>query len=120
AAAQIHERVESFARRLWPSDPPPVVLAVPGYLDDGPRSGASPEGLPPAPDPNDQPELDARGEAVWASAHPKRYFAGLLAVGTIDQALLAALRVKHAHLRGATLMRHLLVVDEVHASDAYM
>jgi transposase len=25
--------------------------------------------------------------------------------------------VKHAHLRGAALLRHLLVVDEVHASD---
>ena len=41
-------------------------------------------------------------------------------VGTVDQALLAALPVRHAHLRGASLLRALMVVDEVHASDAYM
>ena len=34
--------------------------------------------------------------------------------------LLAALKVKWAHLRGSALSRSLLVVDEAHASDAYM
>ena len=34
--------------------------------------------------------------------------------------LLAGLRVKWAHFRAASLARSLLVVDEVHASDAYM
>ena len=43
-----------------------------------------------------------------------------IAVGTVDQALLGALQLKHAHLRHALLARSLLVVDEVHASDAYM
>lgn len=124
AAVQIHKRVTEFAARLWPSEAPPVVLAVPGYLDaraTTTRALVEPAtALPAAPDPHDGPERDVRAEPVWAAEHPKRYFAGLLAVGTIDQALLAALRVKHAHLRGASLMRHLLVVDEVHASDAYM
>ncbi|MEO1174448.1 MAG: CRISPR-associated helicase Cas3', partial [Myxococcota bacterium] len=41
-------------------------------------------------------------------------------MGTIDQVLLSALKVKHAHLRASSLLRHLLVVDEVHASDTYM
>jgi CRISPR-associated endonuclease/helicase Cas3 len=41
-------------------------------------------------------------------------------VGTIDQALLSTLTVSHAHMRATALSRHLLVVDEVHASDAYM
>jgi CRISPR-associated endonuclease/helicase Cas3 len=58
--------------------------------------------------------------ARWASEQPKRYAAAAFAVGTIDQALLGVLRVKHAHLRAACLVRHLLVVDEVHASDPYM
>ena len=35
-------------------------------------------------------------------------------------ALLGALQLKHAHLRHAMLARSLLVIDEVHASDAYM
>jgi CRISPR-associated endonuclease/helicase Cas3 len=34
--------------------------------------------------------------------------------------LLGALQTKHAHMRHALLARSLLVVDEVHASDAYM
>ncbi|MEZ4128550.1 hypothetical protein QUR35_25155, partial [Salmonella enterica] len=46
--------------------------------------------------------------------------AATIAVGTVDQALLGALQIKHAHLRLAMLARSLLVVDEVHASDAYM
>lgn len=41
-------------------------------------------------------------------------------VGTIDQVFLSTLQVNHAHMRSAALLRHFLVVDEVHASDAYM
>lgn len=115
AAVQLHQRLERLAATLWPDRPSPVVLAVPGYLDE-----AGPGQLPDARDAMDRPEGDARGPARWASDHPKRYFAGLIAVGTIDQALLSVLRVKHAALRAAALMRLMLVVDEVHASDAYM
>lgn len=117
AAVQLHARVERFAKQLWPDTAPSVVLAVPGYLDDTMAGEAA---LPPAPDSLDGAEDDLRGDALWASEHPKRYFAGVLGVGTVDQALLATLRVKHAHMRGAALTRHLLVVDEVHASDSYM
>jgi len=56
----------------------------------------------------------------WAAERPKRYLAGAVAVGTIDQVLLSALMVGHAHMRATALLRHLLVIDEVHASDAYM
>jgi CRISPR-associated endonuclease/helicase Cas3 len=56
----------------------------------------------------------------WAAEHPKRYLSASLAVGTVDQCLLSALMTDHAHLRATTLLRSLLVVDEVHASDAYM
>ena len=57
---------------------------------------------------------------TWAVAAPKRTFAAPIAVGTIDQALLSILRSRHAWMRAALLSRHLLVVDEVHASDPYM
>jgi CRISPR-associated endonuclease/helicase Cas3 len=115
AAVQLFSRVDKLSRALWPTCPPSCVLAVPGYLDEG-GEGV----LPNAADGLDQVEGDARGAPVWATEHPKRYFSALISVGTIDQALLATLRVKHAHMRGAALMRHMLVVDEVHASDAYM
>lgn len=115
AAVQLHARVARLVARLWPIDPPPVVLAVPGYLDDD-GAGA----LPPALDPRDEIEGDGRGRPIWAAEHPKRYFVATISVGTIDQALLSVLRVKHAHLRASALMRHMLVIDEVHASDAFM
>lgn len=54
----------------------------------------------------------------WAAEHSKRYLAAQIAVGTVDQAMLGALTVKHAHLRAGSLSRSLLVIDEVHASDS--
>lgn len=115
AAAQLHRRVERFANAVWDANAPEVILAVPGYL-----SHEADSGLPDATDAMDGPENDTRSFTGWANAHPKRYFSGLLGVGTVDQALLSSLLVKHAHLRGSMLMRQFLVVDEVHASDDYM
>jgi len=48
---------------------------------------------------------------------------GLLAqyaVGTVDQAMLAALRVKYGVLRLLGLSKKVLIIDEIHAYDAYM
>jgi hypothetical protein len=53
-------------------------------------------------------------------AAPKRTFAAPIAIVTIDQALLSIVRSRHAWMRAAFLSRHLLIVDEVHASDPYM
>ena len=56
----------------------------------------------------------------WLADARKKALLADLGVGTIDQALLAALQSKHAALRLLGLHRHVLVVDEVHACDAYM
>ncbi len=117
SASQIYERVRSAAARLWPSDPPLTVRALPGYAS---ADGQEPKSLPDFkvlwPD---EPE-DAVAHRRWAAESPKRFLAAPLAVGTIDQALLGALQIRHSHLRHALLARSLLVVDEVHASDPYM
>lgn len=117
AATQIYERVRRVIARLWPEDAPLVLRALPGYAA---ADGEQPFFLPDfkvqwSDDPNDSESMRR-----WAAEGPKRYLAAPVAVGTIDQALLGILKVKHAHMRTALLARSLLVVDEVHASAAYM
>lgn len=117
AASQIYERVSDFVERVWPNEAPVVVRALPGY------EAADRETKTALPNYkvlwSDRPD-DVVAERRWAAESPKRFLAATIAVGTIDQALLGALMVSHAHLRQALLARSLLVVDEVHASDAYM
>ena len=118
AATQLHARVARFVERLFPSDnPPETVLAVPGYLKSGNVAGHHLQNYEVWWD--DHPDAAARFRR-WAAESSKRYLAAQIAVGTVDQAMLAALKVKHAHMRAACLSRNLLVVDEVHASDPYM
>jgi CRISPR-associated endonuclease/helicase Cas3 len=117
AATGISKRIEDFVGKLFP-DPgerPNTVLAVPGYLR---ANGASGERLAPFqtlwPD-------DGQDKAIyWAAENSKRYFAAAAAAATIDQFLLSTMQTRHAHLRGSVLLRALVVVDEVHASDPYM
>lgn len=127
AATQIHGRVVEAVARAFPEEAPPVVLAVPGYIR---VDEAEARRLPDFEVLWDDSEAKSRdtgsGESSvlarrgWAAEHPKRYLAGAVVVGTIDQVLLSTLKVSHAHLRSTALLRHLLVVDEVHASDSYM
>jgi CRISPR-associated endonuclease/helicase Cas3 len=70
---------------------------------------------------DDKPET-AKGEVVaaeWFSAGKKAILAPF-GVGTVDQALLAALQIKHVFVRLYGLSTKTIVVDEVHAYDAYM
>ncbi|MET0744461.1 MAG: CRISPR-associated helicase Cas3' [Microvirga sp.] len=115
AATQIFDRVRSARDRLFPNDDrPPVVLAVPGQLRVDDVEGHLMPGFEVQwPDKHDAPER-------WSAQHPKRFLAAPIAVGTIDQALLGTIMTSHAHLRSTSLLRHLLVIDEVHASDVYM
>jgi CRISPR-associated endonuclease/helicase Cas3 len=99
AATELHNRVAELVTRIHPLLKGRVVRAVPGMLETDPWQG---------------------GATTWALASPKRTFAAPIAVGTIDQAMMSALRTRHAWMRHALLSRHLLVIDEVHASDPYM
>ena len=120
AATQLYERTWQFADNLWQGsgqEPPLVVRALAGY------ESADGQGVQKRPDFKvlwaDEPD-DQKAHTRWAAESSKRFLAAPLAVGTIDQALLGALQVRHAHMRHSLLSRSLLVVDEVHASDAYM
>jgi CRISPR-associated endonuclease/helicase Cas3 len=119
AATQMHQRVYEAITRAFPSEStrPPVVLAVPGYIavDDGVAHRLP--GFEVLWNDNEAERFRFRG---WAAENPKRYLAGPIVVGTIDQVLLSTLMVSHAHMRATALLRQFLVVDEVHASDSYM
>jgi CRISPR-associated endonuclease/helicase Cas3 len=120
AATQIEARVRRFTEALFPDRDLRLntVLAIPGYVRaDGEEAiGTLPRFETLWPDSEDEAAAHRR----WAAENPKRFLAAAVVAGTIDQALLSGLAVRHAHLRGAALLRALLVVDEVHASDVYM
>lgn len=117
AAVQLHRRVAKASKRLFGEVDPEPVLAVPGYLRAGDADGrALPDWRTLWDDGADEAAIARR----WAAESARRYLAAAIAVGTVDQAMLGTLQVKHAHLRAASLSRALLVIDEVHASDAYM
>ncbi|MDS4057549.1 MAG: CRISPR-associated helicase Cas3' [Candidatus Contendobacter sp.] len=121
-ANAMYRRVASIYPRLFSADTPPsLVLAhsardlmdpfrrsVPTTVeDDYPRDG------------QDAAPASARC-AAWLADNRKKALLAPVGVGTIDQALLAILPARHQCLRLAGLFGKVLLVDEVHANDAYM
>ena len=115
AAKQLHGRISKALESLLPWTP--TVLAVPGYYRAGKVEGQYIGNFEVFWE--DHPD-EAERAARWSAESTRNYLSSTAAVGTVDQALLGALKVKWAHLRGASIARSLLVVDEVHASDSYM
>ena len=71
----------------------------------------------------DMGEINSQDEhdeiATWL-APVKRGLLGQYAVGTVDQAMLAATNVKYGVLRLLGLSNKVLIIDEIHSYDAYM
>lgn len=78
--------------------------------------------------PSPVPEHDAAQQdetasarcSAWLADHSKRALLASAGVGTIDQVLLAVLHSKHQSIRLLGLFNKVLIIDEVHACDAYM
>jgi CRISPR-associated helicase Cas3 len=69
-------------------------------------------------------DYDGPAEAVvqaeeWFGGSKRRLLAPFV-VGTVDQALIAAAKVRHVSLRQAGLTSKVVIIDEVHAYDAHM
>ncbi len=113
SGAQIHKRIEKAVDTVFGPGRVPVTMAIPGYMTSVDASEAlikSDDGF----------ERDGGAEGNWHAETSKRYLASRIAVGTVDQVLMAALNSKHSTMRWSSFARSLLVIDEVHASDAYM
>lgn len=79
-----------------------------GYgANDGPKSAAA--------------DVEAQVMcARWFVDSRKRALLADVGVGTVDQAMQAAIRVSHHFVRAFALASSVVVIDEVHAYDAYM
>ena len=118
AATQLYYRISRGLARLFPANRQfETILAIPGYLVVGKAKGRRVGRFDVYWE--DNPD-EATRFSRWSAESARKFLSSTAAVGTIDQALLAGLKVKWAHFRAASLARSLLVVDEVHASDAYM
>ena len=116
AAMQLYNRIHKYVERAF-SNPPPVTQAVPGYIKSDNINGFLADRFEVIWDEAQEEESKLKH---WAAEEPRKYLAGSIVIGTIDQVLLSALCVPYSFMRASALLRHLLVIDEVHASDAYM
>lgn len=116
------ERLQSMVPRLYErtGTRPSYVLAH-GQRNqvEGFRSSVVPVG---AVEPEGLGEADTASArcAAWLADSNKKALLAHVGVGTIDQALLVTLHARHQSLRLLGLFRKVLVIDEVHACDAYM
>ncbi len=118
-ANAMYERVANVYSKLFVDDAN-LVLAhgSRNLVDDFAKTiiqASSPE--------NDSEQEDETASArctAWLADHNKRALLAQVGVGTIDQALLGVLHSKHQSLRLLGLFGKVLIVDEVHACDAYM
>ncbi len=122
-ANQMYSRVGKVYRRLYQAQASPSLVLSHGarQLVDGFRQSV----LQPAEQARDQsyrhdePSASAQCSA-WLADNRKKALLADVGVGTVDQALLGVLPVRHQSLRLLGLSSKVLVVDEVHAYDAYM
>ena len=96
--AKLHRRVNLAIRRAYGSQAPEAVLAIPGVLRSGDFEGQQLPNWKVLWD-DQKPALNQKpARNRWAAEHATRFLAAPIAVGTVDQAMLGALQVKHAHL----------------------
>lgn len=108
---QMHVRYERHLRRQHPEGIAPRLIHGMAWLldEDAPNRTAN----------TDSDEDEEQLSREWFR-NAKRALIAPEGVGTIDQALMAALNVKHGFLRLFGLSPRTLIVDEVHAYDQYM
>ncbi len=117
---QMHGRYKSFLKDTSPGRVPRLVHGMAWLMDDESPSAAPQIGL--SDEATEESGLDVE-EAFRARewfANAKRALLAPEGVGTVDQALMAALNVKHGFLRLLGLSQKILIVDEVHAYDSFM
>ena len=127
-ANAMFDRLASAYRHLFAHDPAPSIALAHGARDmhEGFRAAMARGGRTERPYSgtgvaDEGSEVTASAAcAAWIADDRRRTFLADAGAGTIDQALLSVLPSRHQSLRLLGLMRRVLVLDEVHAYDAYM
>ncbi len=115
SANAMFQRLEQIAPRLFPGGA--NLLLAHGKAGFNRNFQA----LKNAQRPTAQGQEEALAQCVaWLGASRKRAFLGQIGVCTIDQVLLSVLPVRHQFVRAFGLRKAVLIIDEVHAYDAYM
>ncbi|MFQ5668786.1 MAG: CRISPR-associated endonuclease Cas3'', partial [Candidatus Binatia bacterium] len=115
----MYERLRSIYRRLYTQDSEPsLVLAHSASRLSGSFMNSLASSAPAAYG-DGTVSADAHCNA-WLADNRKKALLAEVGVGTIDQALLGILPARHQSLRLLGLLDKILLVDEVHACDAYM
>ncbi|MCY4012005.1 MAG: CRISPR-associated helicase Cas3' [Gammaproteobacteria bacterium] len=126
-ANAMFERLASRYRLLFEPAPEPSLALAHGARDmhDGFRAAKLAGGRPePSYSPSaggDASEVTASAAcAEWVADDRRRAFLADVGAGTVDQALLSILPSRHQSLRLLGLSQRVVVLDEIHAYDAYM
>ena len=123
-ANAMYERMAPVYQRLFAPDTKPSLVLAHSNRDWHPGFRgivlAETKGGMGAYDKEAHDETASAMCAAWLADNRKRSLLAQVGVGTIDQALLSILPTKHQALRLLGLGSKVLVVDEVHAFDAYM
>ena len=124
-ANAMFDRLANVHAQLFAADQKPSVSLVHGARDMHQRFRPA----MPGHDTSEQP-YSAGSEAYdvtatsacadWIADDRRRAFLADVGTGTVDQALLSILPSRHQSLRLLGLMSRVLILDEVHAYDAYM
>jgi len=117
----MYRRMSDVYRNLFaPGTQPSLVLAHGAQaMSDEFRQSIVPVGPWAETDYRDEQSATARCTA-WLADNRKKALLAPVGVGTIDQALQSVLYSRHQSLRLLGLFGKILIVDEVHACDAYM
>ena len=127
-ANAMFDRLAKAYRHLFAADAEPSIALAHGARDmhEGFRAAMPRGGRDEAPYSGTR-ALDEASEttasaacAAWIADDRRRTFLADAGAGTVDQALLSVLPSRHQSLRLLGLMRRVLILDEIHAYDAYM
>jgi len=125
-ANAMYDRMANVYQRLFQSGTKPSLILAHGARD---LSAHFRQAIMPATEKKAEKGTESYGDETepannhcssWLADNRKKALLAEVGVGTIDQALMAILPARHQSLRLLGLLGKLLVVDEVHACDAYM